>query len=53
MKKETFKKTTAALLVAMAVSGGIFSVKTTEVKASTGTQTAKLRGLQFCVARSQ
>ena len=40
MKKETFKKTTAALLVATAVSSGIFSVKTTEVKASTGAQTA-------------
>ncbi len=40
MKKETFKKTTAALLVATAVSSGIFNVKTTEVKASTGAQTA-------------
>ena len=40
MKKETFKKTTAALLVATAVSSGIFSVKTTEVKASISTQTA-------------
>ena len=40
MKKETFKKTAAALLVAMTVSSGIFSVKTTEVKASISTQTA-------------
>ena len=40
MKKETFKKTTAALLVATAVSSGIFSVKITEVKAGTGAQTA-------------
>lgn len=40
MKKETFKKTAAALLVATAVSSGIFSVKTTKVKASTGAQTA-------------
>lgn len=29
MKKETFKKTAAALLVATTVSSGIFSVKTT------------------------
>lgn len=40
MKKETFKKTAAALLVATTVSSGIFSVKTTEVKASISTQTA-------------
>lgn len=40
MKKETFKKTAAALLVATIVSSGIFSVKTTEVKASISTQTA-------------
>lgn len=40
MKKETFKKTAAALLVTTTVSSGIFSVKTTEVKASISTQTA-------------
>ena len=40
MKKETFKKTTAALSVATAVSSGIFRVKTTEVKTSTGALTA-------------
>ena len=40
MKKETFKKTAAALLVVTTVSSGIFSVKTTEVKASISTQTA-------------
>ena len=40
MKKETFKKTAAALLVATTVSSGIFSVKATEVKASISTQTA-------------
>lgn len=40
MKKETFKKTAAALLIATTVSSGIFSVKTTEVKASISTQTA-------------
>lgn len=40
MKKETFKKTAAALLVATTVSSGIFNVKTTEVKASISTQTA-------------
>lgn len=40
MKKETFKKTAAALLVATTVSSGIFSVKTTEVKAGISTQTA-------------
>ena len=40
MKRETFKKTAAALLAATIVSSGIFSVKTTEVKASISTQTA-------------
>lgn len=40
MKKETFKKTAAALLVTTTVSSGIFSVKTTEVKTSISTQTA-------------
>lgn len=39
MKKEIFKKTAAALLVATTVSSGIFSVKTTEVQTSISTQT--------------
>lgn len=50
MKKETFKKTAAALLVATTVSSGIFSVKTTEVKASISTQTA-LKNFKYHVNR--